>query len=462
MHLSIKLFTKLLLSYLFINVNLFGTVIIKPDHPNFQYTGRIDFSIPDKPVIYWPGTYIRANFEGSILIIMLDDQSGQSFYNVFIDDDYDNPHVIDCIGGSNIYLISASLKDTVHSLLIFRRTEASTGPTRFLGIQIADGKTLTLPPQRKDHKIIFYGNSITCGYGNEAQDYAGDNNLAQENNFLSYGAIAARLLNADYMCIAKSGIGIMISWFDMVMGDYYYRLNPDDPDSRWDFDEFIPDVVVINLFQNDSWLIGNLNPVPDSSKIINAYVEFVNSVRSRHPNAYIICALGNMDATSIGSPWPGYIESAVDFIRENYYDLNIGTLFFPYDPAWTKHPRVRHHLQMAQILSDHINQKMGWITNLEEKNITNQPYSFILSQNYPNPFNPKTKIEFSVLEPGRYSLKIFNVLGQEIKSLFDDYHEPGSFSTYFEAEGLASGIYLYSLFNMNTNLILTKKMLYLK
>lgn len=99
------------------------------------------------------------------------------------------------------------------------------------------------------------------------------------------------------MCTAKSGIGIMISWFDMVMDDYYYRLNPDDVNSNWDFNEFIPDVVVINLFQNDSWLVGGINPVPDSSQRVAAYIAFVREIRSRHPEAFIVCALGSMDAT---------------------------------------------------------------------------------------------------------------------------------------------------------------------
>lgn len=44
--------------------DLFGITTIKADNPNFQYTGRINFSVLDQPVIYWPGTYIKANFEG--------------------------------------------------------------------------------------------------------------------------------------------------------------------------------------------------------------------------------------------------------------------------------------------------------------------------------------------------------------------------------------------------------------
>ena len=155
-----------ILIFLFFS-EVFGITTITADNPNFQYTGRIDFSAIDKPIIYWPGSYIKANFEGQLIMIMLDDQTGQSYYNVFIDNDFNNPRLIDCVAGTHTYLVSASLPDTVHTLLIFRRTEASTGPTKFLGIQINDGKTLHTPPARPEHRILFYGNSITCGMGRD-------------------------------------------------------------------------------------------------------------------------------------------------------------------------------------------------------------------------------------------------------------------------------------------------------
>jgi hypothetical protein len=438
----------------------FGIVTIKPDHPDFQYTGRIDFSVSDKPVMYWPGTYIKANFEGSLVILMLDDQTGQSFYNVFIDEDYDHPHVIDCNAGSQIYLISATLTDTVHNLLIFRRTEASTGQTKFLGIQINDGKTLVEPPTRSGRKILFYGNSITCGMGNEAPDGGADDKMSQENNFLAYGAITSRLLNVDYMCIAKSGIGVMISWFPLIMPEYYYRLNPDDPSSNWNFDEYIPDVVVINLLQNDSWLIGNLNPIPDSSQRVAAYVDFIRTIRSRHPNSLIICSLGSMDATRVGSPWPGYIESAVQFVHAADNDTNITTFFFPFDPAWTKHPRVRHHLVMGQNLADYIGNEMGWVTGVENNFVAQSPNNFNLLQNYPNPFNPVTNIEYQLPVDAKVTLKVYDILGSEVATLVNEQKEAGYYKLTFDGAGLASGPYF---FRLSTNdFVQIKKMILTK
>lgn len=128
---------------------------IKPDNPSFQFTGRIDFSDSLKPILFWPGTSIKTKFEGKYLMLVLDDKTGESFYNVFIDENYDDPIIIDCEAGQKSYLVSATLKDTLHSLLIFRRTEASTGPTKFLGIQLLDNKTILPPDERPKRKIVF-------------------------------------------------------------------------------------------------------------------------------------------------------------------------------------------------------------------------------------------------------------------------------------------------------------------
>jgi hypothetical protein len=242
---------------------------------------------------------------------------------------------------------------------VFRRTEASTGPTEFKGFVI-DAQAKILPasddPQRQ---IEFYGNSITCGMGNEAHPDSTDGNMAEENNYMTYAAITARNLNAGYTCIAKSGIGILVSWFDMIMPNYYYRLDPEDPESKWDFNQSQPDIVVINLFQNDSWLFDKrLDPVPDKDAIIGAYVKFVSTIRQKYPKAFILCTLGTMDAIAPGKPWPGYIVKAVQRLK-NSGDKNVEAFIFSYQ-NFDKHPRVEHHIKMAEELTLFLRQKMNW------------------------------------------------------------------------------------------------------
>jgi hypothetical protein len=66
-------------------------------------------------------------------------------------------------------------------------------------------------------------------------------------------------------------------------------------------------------------------------------------------------------------------------------------------------------------------------------------------QNYPNPFNPSTKIQFSIPDPGNVKLIVYNLLGQEIKTLVNEFKESGTYTINFDAVGLNSGIYIYKI-----------------
>ncbi len=73
------------------------------------------------------------------------------------------------------------------------------------------------------------------------------------------------------------------------------------------------------------------------------------------------------------------------------------------------------------------------------------PFEFRLHQNYPNPFNPTSIIRFSLDQSGPTSLRVYNLLGEEITTLVNEDLSAGSYSTAFHAFGLVSGVYYYRL-----------------
>ena len=73
------------------------------------------------------------------------------------------------------------------------------------------------------------------------------------------------------------------------------------------------------------------------------------------------------------------------------------------------------------------------------------PATVLLEQNYPNPFNPSTTIEFDLPKTSEVSLKVLNILGEEVTTLVSDRLSAGSYSYEWDASKLASGIYLYRL-----------------
>ena len=86
--------------------------------------------------------------------------------------------------------------------------------------------------------------------------------------------------------------------------------------------------------------------------------------------------------------------------------------------------------------------------------------TYSLSQNYPNPFNPATVISYSVAENSLITLKVYDVIGNEISELLNEVKEPGNYSVSFDASSLSSGIYFYTL--KANGYSLTKKMLLAK
>lgn len=98
------------------------------------------------------------------------------------------------------------------------------------------------------------------------------------------------------------------------------------------------------------------------------------------------------------------------------------------------------------------------VTSIERKNFTKT--GFQLDQNYPNPFNPVTNITYSIKNPAKTSLTVYNILGEEVKSLVNEYKNPGKYIVSFDASDLASGIYFYKL--QSGSLVQSRKMIVIK
>jgi len=88
------------------------------------------------------------------------------------------------------------------------------------------------------------------------------------------------------------------------------------------------------------------------------------------------------------------------------------------------------------------------------------PSDFVLEQNYPNPFNPATNIRFSLPEANQVTLKVYDMLGQEVATLVNQFMNAGTFEISFDASDLPTGIYTYSLTAGNFNSV--KKMMLIK
>ena len=351
-----------LLICLTVAIDINAQVTVKSNDPHIHYMGRTDKK-GDATELAWPGTTVKINFNGTGVKAVLKDNGVNDFYNVIVDNKITK--IIRLDTAKNTYTLAEGLTAGPHSLELFKRTEWTIGKSLFYGFTLENGGVLLKAPTTKKRKIEYYGDSITCGYAVEDSTGKDRGTGPFEDNYVSYAAITARHFDAEYSCIARSGIGVMISWFPQIMPEMYNLKDPANPKSLWNFIKYTPDVVVVNLFQNDSWKVVNPNDeqfklrfgnkAPSADTIVAKYKAFISNIRNKYPHAYIICALGSMDATKIGSAWPGYIEAAVMSLG----DKKILTHFFA-DKKTPGHPNVREQQAMADDLISFIDQNVKW------------------------------------------------------------------------------------------------------
>ena len=95
-----------------------------------------------------------------------------------------------------------------------------------------------------------------------------------------------------------------------------------------------------------------------------------------------------------------------------------------------------------------------------KENKQTTPYKFDLYQNYPNPFNPNTVIRYQLSVTSHINLKVYNILGKEIRTLVDELQRAGEHTINFNGSGLSSSVYFYRL--TAGHFVIQKSMLLLK
>ena len=336
------------LKWLTIGCMLWGSAVmagfIPADHPDLQYTGRIDFSDKKAPEFSWAGTSVWTRFTGTSLKVKFHEK-GAGMYYVFIDGDHDDGHVIKCDEGEKTYNVATGLENKTHNLLIYKRTDGGKATTAFLGLELDDGGKLEDPGPRPKLKMEVYGDSISTGLGCD-RTRGKEHSREATDNFFSYGAITARNIGAELHCISKSGIGLIKSWWPTIMPQYYDRAcatSLEGSGKAWDFGKWTADLVVVNIFQNDSWTRKNTT----SEEGVSAYVDFVRKLRGHYPEATIVCTLGSMDASK--GKWAGFVKKAVQQLNDAG-DEKVYSYIFKVQTGHT-HPNSKVHAKMAEELT---------------------------------------------------------------------------------------------------------------
>ena len=263
--------------------------------------------------------------------------SGNTYLYVFTDgvSDYKNATRIELNSDGNEHevVLCENLGSGEHTVKVLKATEAKYGTARVSKIT-CNGKFLN-PPTRPELKIELIGDSIMSGSECMRADRNQDSGLTvNENALASYGYLGAGILanwqsmKADVTVVSQSGLTVSGGNETKYpnISDFYDNYSPVD-DAAWDFTEFVPDFVVVDLGTNDS-LIGT-----SSAVIKSYYTDFLRHVRGKYPNAAIICCYGAM-VTSVNSL---VNEMVAELGDDNVYTLNLPKITAGGHPIESEH-----------------------------------------------------------------------------------------------------------------------------
>lgn len=334
-----------------------GNMKIEPSNPDILYMGRIHWNDSMIAEFNYPGVTAMLNFEGTGLSMSAKPGSGQFMVEI----DNNDPFKINFTDSTSSIVLADSLGKGAHHARIAYAIEGHDKRPALHGFEIfGPGAKLLPSPKRPELKLKFIGNSITCGYGTEADNGQVHFSYENENHTLSYAYLTARALDADFHVVARSGIGMYRSYGGPIEGtpgnrmpDVFDRALYYKPDYEWDHNSFHPDIICINLGTNDSSLEQF-----DAKLFEEKYNEFLDHLRDIHPAAKIVILNGPM----LNGEWLETVKTSLDRVaegRENVsrFDFSPCTGELGYGADF--HPSRKQAVKMAEELIPYILELQG-------------------------------------------------------------------------------------------------------
>ncbi|WP_079054008.1 RICIN domain-containing protein [Streptomyces graminilatus] len=245
----------------------------------------------------WPGVYFEGRFSGTGVGIVLNDSAAD--YDVQID----GATVATLVTPGNTTHWINGLSNSTHTVRLVKRNDTPGDTSTFGGFVAAPGGAVLGKPAARSRQIEFIGDSLTVGYGNlsTSRTCTWDQVKRNTNSDVSYGALTARRLNADYQINGYSGLGMVRNYNggsrDVTYRTFYDRALQNVSGDVWQNPgTWRPRLVVVNLGTNDfSTAVNPGEPwTPESlaAAYRSAYGDFVQKLRARYGADTTIVAVG--------------------------------------------------------------------------------------------------------------------------------------------------------------------------
>ena len=310
----------------------------------------------------WPGVYFEGRFRGTSVGIVLNDANND--YSVQVDGAVVATLVTP---GQTTYWVN-NLSNADHTVRLAKRTEIPWAVGEFGGFVTPAGGAILAKPAARTRQIEFIGDSFTAGYGDTSttRDCSSNGGVNRNTNAdITFGALTARSLNADYQILAMSGLGMVRNYAgsnpEFNFRTYYDRGLQNIAGDVWQNPgTWRPQLVVIGLGINDFSTALNANeqwPTTDSlvAAYRTAYTAFIAKLRAQYgPNTIIVVSATLLSNTTL------FAQTAQQIVqdRNNAGDSRVRYWYYD-DPSLDRlgcdwHPSAHDHQVISGLLNNFI------------------------------------------------------------------------------------------------------------
>lgn len=335
------------------------TYNIAENRAHFNFLGRSDIAngkfIMDMTDA---GIEFSADLEGDITFTYDSTEYGTRKIGLVLDDNYNNIYSMMLSPESGQATFRLCIVKGKHNIKLYKLSEYKMGGLSLFDISF--NGTFCETPKQPQLKFDFYGDSLTCGYGNLSVDRSSPDHRANvQNGLLTYCALISRKYNAQLSVASASGFGITISCDGYCENTYKGFIDYLSPEQniKWNLDNYKADVVFINLGTNDAEYCRN-NPGASISfdSLHAAITDMVGIIRKHNPDCKLVFVSGVSGDMHIGNQIavePAY-EAVVNEI-DNAYFIN---RMYNGQLGGDWHPNIEDHKLVADKLSKELEKLM--------------------------------------------------------------------------------------------------------
>ena len=304
------------------------------------------------------GFEFTADFNNSDVQIHANIFAEFGLIGVVIDDDYENMVHIPTVTGEQNITVAEKLSG-VHTVKVLKLLEFSRGRFEVKSVHF-DGKMCEKPAE-KTLKFEFYGDSLTCGYGNLCSTRNSPNPFGYlEHGYKTWCVLLCEKLGAEMSAVSSSGQGIVTDCVgnpDGTIEKYWDKAVP-SLNVKWDFSKYIPDYVFINLCANDVNYLRFVEGATMDWSLFKANAKkLIDGIREHAPKCKIVFPLG---FDSGNEHFRNCIKAYRELIdEESYKDITIYDDISCNQLGGDWHPNLDDDVMMYEKLYAHLQEDFG-------------------------------------------------------------------------------------------------------